>query len=215
MRKYIKIKIGAKYGYLTVLREVERSKRGEKMIEAKCICGIIRCYPSAKLHYGNRKSCGCMKSKLCADAQRKHGKTKTRIYHIWRNMISRCTNLNAVNYERYGARGINVTSQWLKFDNFWNDMGKNYEKHIKKFGEKNTTLERKDNNLGYSPENCIWTTLKKQARNKRNTRFIEFNGIKQPASFWAEKFGLDYHTFMTRLYNNWPIEKALTTPVRA
>ena len=86
-------------------------------------------------------------------------KSRTQVYNSWVNMKQRCNNLNAVNYENYGGRGITYDPSWERFETFYADMG---ECPIDK------TLDRKDNNKGYNKENCRWATQSEQQRNKRN-----------------------------------------------
>lgn len=80
------------------------------------------------------------------------------VYKCWLQMRRRCNDTTAVNYERYGARGIRVCSRWESFPNFLADMG---EKPVGK------TLDRKDNDGNYTPENCKWSTPSEQSLNRR------------------------------------------------
>jgi hypothetical protein len=90
--------------------------------------------------------------------QVKHGMSGTPIYRRWKGMRSRCNNPNAVNYERYGGRGIDVCDRWRDFTNFYSDMGE---------PEPGLTIERIDNDGDYTPENCTWVTPKMQMQNTR------------------------------------------------
>ena len=86
---------------------------------------------------------------------------KSKTYSIWTTMKSRCNNPNTRQYRWYGAKGIKVCNRWLKFENFLEDMGE---------APKNLTIERQDNNKGYSPDNCIWETWEVQRKNKKSKK---------------------------------------------
>lgn len=112
------------------------------------------------------------------------GRTKTRLYQIYTSMKDRCYRENARDYHRYGARGIKVCSEWLdSFDIFrtW-ALQNGYSDDL--------TLDRIQNDLGYSPDNCRWVTKKAQANNRSNTLIITFEGVTRTASEWAELLGV-------------------------
>lgn len=88
------------------------------------------------------------------------GGSSHRLYEIWRTMIVRCYNINRKDYKYYGERGIKVDSRWASFENFINDMYPTFKEGL--------TLDRVDNNKGYSKENCRWATKTMQSRNRRN-----------------------------------------------
>jgi len=93
------------------------------------------------------------------------------LYWVWSAMIQRCKNPNSKFYKNYGARGISVSKEWESFNKFFEDMG---------LPPKGMTLERKDNNLGYSKENCCWADRATQALNRRvfATNKIGISGIE-------------------------------------
>ena len=97
----------------------------------------------------------------------RHGMKGTRFYVIWRSAIQRCYYPSHKNYKNYGGRGIRLHKRWLKFENFRDDMYKSYLIHVKRFGEKNTQIDRIRVNGNYYKDNCRWVTLKEQAANKR------------------------------------------------
>lgn len=133
-----------------------------------------------------------------------HGLSRTRTYTTWIGMKSRCQKKNFKQYKDYGGRGISVSEKWMKFENFLNDMGEQ---------PKGMSLERIDNNKGYSSENCKWATEYEQKRNTRRNHWIEFRGEKKCLADWATEIGIKSNTLINRLYRgHWPIEKALTTP---
>lgn len=96
-----------------------------------------------------------------------HGFSRTRFYYIWAGMKKRCTLESRPDYPRYGGRGITFCSEWESFINFKDDMYESYEKHVKTFGEKNTTLDRVNTNKDYCKSNCKWSTYYEQAQNRR------------------------------------------------
>lgn len=123
-----------------------------------------------------------------------HGKSNTKTYIKWASMKQRCNNASNANYRNYGGRGIEICERWLKFENFYNDMGDPpTEKH---------TLGRIDNNKGYFPGNCRWETMKQQQNNKRGNRIIEFNGKIKTVSQWAEFLGINPTELSHRLVND-------------
>ena len=147
------------------------------------------------------------------NARRTHSLRKSRFYRIYRGIKTRCNNSNESNFRLYGGKGIKLL--WSSFEEFRDDTYPSYLEHTEKFGEQNTSIDRIDNNGHYSKENCRWATRKEQARNAKYDRFIEFNNERKGLIEWAEQFGLKKATLWARINKSkWPIEKALTTPVR-
>lgn len=139
-----------------------------------CDCGQEKLVRGADLHLGKTKSCGCGQGDG-SRARTIHGFSNTRIHNIWIAMRQRCQNPKASRFYLYGARGIEVCKQWNSVDVFLTDMYVSYLEHIKLFGEKNTSIERKDNDGNYEPNNCVWATQKEQVNNSRRV----FNSAKR------------------------------------
>jgi hypothetical protein len=123
----------------------------------------------------------------------------------WGSMLSRCANKNSDAFSRYGGRGITVDERWLSFSNFLDDMGDRPD---------GMTLDRRDNDAGYSKENCRWVDDKTQARNRASNRIVEYEGIRQPVIWWSDVIGWPHHVIASRLRIGWDDFKCLTTPRR-
>lgn len=180
-------RIGETYSSLKVVGIDEQ----RNYVVCECACGSknIRVQVS-KLLNQTTQSCGCLRKAVAATRNFSHGMTDSDEFSVWKNMLSRCLNPNTDGYERYGGRGIRVCERWMKFENFYADMGNR---------PNGMTIDRKNNDLGYSPENCRWADKKTQVRNRRCTVVLEFNGISKPLAEWAEILGISYHTLRNKL----------------
>ena len=134
-----------------------------------------------------------------------------KLYDIWRQMTLRCYDATNVSYHNYGARGIRVCSRWL--------VGALNVKPHKVFrldmGERPSTdysLERKNNNGHYEPDNCKWATKQEQCRNTRTNLLITFNGETKCLSEWAETLGIPRTRITDRLKLGWTLEDAIALP---
>lgn len=136
-----------------------------------------------------------------------HGMTGTTTYKSYWDMKARCLYPSNSHYKSYGGRGITICDRWLEsFENFLEDMGEK---------PKGLTLERKDVNKGYCPENCIWATQKRQQRNKRNNLYITINGQTKCLSEWCEIYNINVQTVHSRIKRGgWDEVRAITTPSR-
>ena len=135
----------------------------------------------------------------------KHGGAHTALYGIWNAMKARCTNPNTARYADYGGRGITVCPQWAaSFSQFRADMGE---------PPPGMTLERKDNNKGYEPGNCVWATRFEQGRNRRSTRILEVNGERRSMAEWAALTGVSLPTIWHRIKLGWSEQDAVTIPL--
>ena len=138
-----------------------------------------------------------MKTKRKYKKPSHHGKSKSRLYDVWGSMRTRCTNPNAPNYYLYGGRGIKLCDEWNEYEIFeeW-ALSHGYDENAK-YGE--CTLDRIDVNKGYSPDNCRFVSLKVQANNKRNTRYVEFNDQDITLSDFSDVTGIGKSTIRDRM----------------
>lgn len=134
----------------------------------------------------------------------KHGHNKrgerSSTHMVWGSMIQRCNNHADKSYERYGGRGIEVCTRWLKFENFLKDMGEK---------PKEKTLDRIDNSQGYSPFNCRWATIEQQANNKRNNRMLTYKGETLNLTQWSKKTGIHRETLLSRIKAGYTPEQVI------
>ena len=138
----------------------------------------------------------------------KHGLTKTHLFQTWSNAKSRCSDANSVPFKDYGGRGITVCDEWKT------DFKAFYDWAIKNGYKEGLTLDRIDNDKGYSPDNCRWATIKEQSNNRRSNTFLVFRGERKTVSQWAYDIGISRETLYKRLAHGWDVEKTLTTPTR-
>lgn len=204
---------GKVFGRLTVISRGENNKRRVTW-NCACSCGNNTNVDANKLNNGHTQSCGCLQREKARSANIKHGHSAypnngrpTKEYNTWALMIRRCSSKSTNKRDgAYVKRGITVCDSWKEdFFNFINDMG---------FApSKSHSIDRIDNNLGYSKENCRWATAKEQGRNKSNTSFITANGKTLPVTQWSEETGIPYKRIHARIKRGWSAEKAVNTPV--
>jgi hypothetical protein len=124
-------------------------------------------------------------------------------------MLNRCRNQNIPKFKSYGGRGISVCAGWHKFARF-------QEWAIANGYRDDLTIERKDNDGNYCPENCTWIPAAQQARNTQHTRRLTFNGERLSLVEWAERTGIAPATIAARIKRlRWSVERTLTVPVAA
>ena len=207
--RYPKDLTGLKFGRLTVIKKSDLPREAGKTFQWDCVCKCENkiTVPRDYLVQGSTKSCGCLKSELSAKRLLTHGNRHTPEYASWAHMKQRCTNPSCKDYRNYGGRGISICQKWLdSFESFYKDMGKR--------PTPSHSLERIDVNGNYEPSNCTWATKRQQSLNTRRNTFYTFNHQTLTLSDWAKDTGINRLTLLGRIQRGWPIEKALTTPVR-
>lgn len=165
---------------------------------ARCDCGNTRLVPAGQLSFGQARSCGCVKN----PGSSTHRASCTPTYNSWRAMRGRVNDVSNSHFHNYGGRGISICPEWGDFATFLKDMGER---------PPGTSIERKDNDGDYCPQNCFWATAKQQSRNTSRTRFVTFAGESAPLVEWAERLGITQSALSRRL-DRWPFEVAMTAP---
>lgn len=168
---------------------------GQRRWLCGCDCGGYCIAKAGELRAGMYRSCGCEKRAVLGRSTTKHGGAGTKIHGIWKAMKQRCENPKNPRWHSYGGRGIAVCERWQKFENFLADMGERPE---------GKTLDRRDNDKGYSPDNCRWATREEQNSNLSSNRWIEWNGIRDTLSGWARRCQCDPSTVSERLAKHGP-----------
>lgn len=214
MSKRFQNLVGEKFGRLTVVSRAENRGK-ETMWNCACLCGnTVRVWAGA-LKSGNTTSCGCVHSEQLAKRNKEnaiHSGSNERLFGIWTGMKTRCYNSHICNYKDYGGRGITVCEDWRNDYAAFRDwaMANGYDENAL-YGE--CTIDRIDNDKGYSPDNCRWVSMKEQSVNKRTAVIVEIDGEIKPLKEWCSIFKISYSCVMHRIHNlNWSIEKAIKTP---
>ena len=200
------INVGERFFRLVVLKLDHVNNHGTKYYLCKCDCGNYKVVEEGHLKKGDTKSCGCWKEearKTCDNM------TGTRFHNIWRSMIQRCRDEHCKVYKYYGGRGIKVCNSWKNFINFKKDMYDSYLQHSQAFSEKETTIDRIDNNKDYCKENCRWATKSEQQKNKRNIIYVRGNKNEDFTSLmdYCKMHNLNYskiywqYTHNSKLFN--------------
>jgi hypothetical protein len=201
--------VGHRFGRLAVISRVKNDTGGNSRWLCQCDCGSEpKSVRAAELRSGNTKSCGCLHREVSAKVNSTHGHTRrgqpSPTYRTWNSMRIRSRYPSEPSYPRYGGSGIKVCKRWRKFECFLKDMGE------KPFG---LTLERRDNDRGYSPDNCFWAPWSVQARNRRNNVWLTFRGETKIMTDWAATLEIPVSTLHRRLKSGWTTVRALSTPI--
>ena len=189
---------GQRFGKLTVIGVDDRNTR-KTYFYCQCDCGNVKSVRSDSLLCGAIRSCGCMKKeqdRINLEANHSHKMSKTRPYEIWQGMKGRCYNPHNPRYDRYGGRGITVCDEWKE------DFNAFYEWAVQNGYSDDLTIDRIDNDKGYSPDNCRWATQEEQARNRESNIKITIGNATKTLKEWCEIFDLDYKKIVMRYHRN-------------
>jgi hypothetical protein len=165
-----------------------------------CQCGTNTSVRSDSLIRNITQSCGCFNR----EQHTIHGYSNTPGGKAWRNMMARCYSTTTPGYHRYAGRGIQVCDRWHQLALFLQDMGQ---------PPHGMSLDRINNNHGYSPDNCRWATRQQQMRNMSKNRLLTFQGEAKTIAEWAELLHISKLTICSRL-RRWDVQHTLGTPVK-
>lgn len=199
------VKQGNVYGSLKVIGKPFSTGHKQWRVVVECECG--RTVVSWCVNLSSKKSTQCQgcnarkRSTIHGDAPKEYTEQK-RLYHIWQNMRARCNCKTNPAYKWYGERGIKVCEEWGTYAEFrkW-ALGGGYKPGL--------SIDRIDNDKGYSPENCRWATAAEQVRNTRANHMITHNGETLCIVDWEKKTGVHRKTIRERLKRGFSVERAL------
>lgn len=200
----IPINKGTKLHKLTAMSNRGHDRHGKILWLWKCDCGQTITVSTNAVRRGNTTSCGCYRLERLREEMITHGHAKaghrSRTYRIWCNMKTRCDKIQNPAWKHYGGRGIQYCRRWIYFKEFLKDMGE---------CPKGLTLDRTNNNCGYSKKNCRWVSTGDQARNRRNNIFLLIGGIRHCLKDACAVLGLSYGAILTRIRRGKIITQAI------
>jgi len=168
-----------RFGRLTAVSRSGKTKCGNYKWDCLCDCGGVVTVKSGSLtRDSGTRSCGCLLAEKNAERNTTHGLSGHHLYNIWLSIKARCANLND---PRYGGRGISVCKTWL------NNFEKFYSFSMKNGWRPGLEIDRINNNKGYSPDNCRFTTRIVNCENKRTSKVWVIDGREYPSSRKAAK----------------------------
>lgn len=199
---------GRTFNYLTVISDAGNTPSGKSQWLVECVCGTRKVLAAQSFYRATDhpviKSCGCMKAQLIAEKTRTHGMSKHPAFAVWLSMLARCQRKSHPAWKNYGGRGITTCSDWQTFEGFWTDMGSSYQPGL--------SLDRIDNSKGYFKANCRWTTMTRQACNRRGNRRIHTPWGYLTVSEASRKSGIGYSTLLYRLDQKVSRDRIFETP---
>lgn len=178
------------FGKLKIIERAGTAKDGQKVYLCECECGNKSKVLAGNLKRGNTKSCGCMVKKTSSlrmkNLNKTHGQTKTKLWKTWKGIVERTTKAYSSHFFRYGAKGIGIYGDWLKFEAF--------AEYIGDPPSPSHTIDRIDNSKGYFPGNIRWATMKDQASNRSTNVHVMIDGEVMILSDAAKKLGISRAT---------------------
>jgi hypothetical protein len=200
------IQPGSTFGKLSVIKEVKSftqpSGQTQRGFLCKCECGRAKIVRLSHLRHGRVLSCGCL-------IRTREGESQTKIFRVWKAMIERCGDPNNIGAKNYLERGITVCEEWSDFSEFKNWATSNGYK-------KGLTIDRQDNEKGYSPDNCRFVTQSINNCNRRNTFKVHYQGEEISFTLLLKKKRKMEHyvAIRSRIKRGWNVEEAIDQPIR-
>ena len=194
---------GKKYNNLLAIRHHHTARGRTNYWLFRCDCGKEKIINKTLVTTGKIKSCGCLRK---TNHIKKHGMYGTRIYRIYKNMLSRCYKKYNTRYKNYGERGITVCKEWV------DDFQKFYDWAMSNGYNETLTIDRIDVDGNYCPENCRWVTNKEQQLNKTNNHKVTYNGKSYCLMELANFYNIDFDLLWRRIRDGWDVERAIKTP---
>ena len=229
--KHTKYVDGYEDEFITIKKRIDDTKRPKGEIVRNYICVCKKCGKEFIVSHTMIRDKIASYCKDCKKEIKEKNKNKyygTRIYSIWYSIKCRCYYKKHPCYSNYGGRGIEMCDEWKNSSTNFGDWA------IENGYSDNLTIDRIDNNKGYSPDNCRWSTRKQQCENRRcktsedidyrkrvmetmkpKGKMIEINGETKNITDWCKYYNISKNTVETRMYRlNWDVVKAITTPSR-
>lgn len=207
---------GDRYGRLVIIKEVEPriyKTYKDRRVLCQCDCGNTNIVSFHQLRNGRISSCGCYKNELMSRIGKERlkydkEKTSSKLYSIWHGMKCRCNTNSSGSYDRYGAKGVAVCSEWNDDFTLFYDwaMSNGYSDGL--------TIDRINYNGIYEPSNCRWVDYKTQANNRRTNVRIEYNGENHTLAEWSRILNINKATLYNRRKMGWSDEMILSTPIK-
>jgi len=200
---------GQRFGKLVVIRFLGRDKK-HSMFQCLCDCGGLAVVTSNNLRREHTTSCGCQSSrKTIGERTGTHGLSKHPLFESWIGMRNRCYWQGHNRWEHYGGKGIEVCEQWR------DDFEAFYAWGKANGWERGLSIDRKDNNKNYSPDNCKFSTQKEQNRNRTSNVKLTVDGVTKILIEWSEFIGIHPTTIKGRIKRGWDVKAAIFTPIKS
>ena len=197
------VSVGRQFGRLTVLAIGKIAGTYKYKAVCRCDCGTVYAVRLALLKPVGNARCTCAHERT--RQPQKHGLWKSPLYTVWWHMLRRCQVEKDTFYSDYGGRGVDVCERWQLLEAFHADMIDTYAPGLQ--------IDRIDNDQGYRPDNCKWSTRDEQMRNRRSNILVTIEGQTKVLKDWAAHFGVNYHSVYHRVKKmGWEPVEALTTP---